>query len=63
MQELIDQLGSIAKQEDMELEPAALELVARQANGSFRDGTSLLDQLTAYSGDTTITGLAGQMPS
>jgi DNA polymerase III subunit gamma/tau len=52
LQELIDQLGAIARQEDMELEPAALELVARQANGSFRDGTSLLDQLTAYSGDT-----------
>lgn len=52
LSELIDQLGAIAKQEEMELEPAALELVARQANGSFRDGTSLLDQLTAYSGDT-----------
>lgn len=52
LQELMDQLGAIAKQEGMELEPAALELVARQANGSFRDGTSLLDQLTAYSGDT-----------
>lgn len=49
--ELISQLGSIAAQEGMQLEPAALELVARQANGSFRDGTSLLDQLTAYSGD------------
>ncbi len=52
LQELIDQLGDIAKKEEMELEPAALELVARQANGSFRDGTSLLDQLSAYSGDT-----------
>ncbi|HZQ09981.1 MAG TPA: DNA polymerase III subunit gamma/tau [Anaerolineae bacterium] len=52
LQELIQQLGDIAKKEGMELEPAALELVARQANGSFRDGTSLLDQLTAYSGDT-----------
>ncbi len=52
LQELKDQLGAIAKQEGMNLEPAALELVARQANGSFRDGASLLDQLTAYSGDT-----------
>lgn len=52
LKELVDQLGAIAKKEEMELEPAALELVARQANGSFRDGTSLLDQLTAYSGDT-----------
>ncbi len=51
LRELIDQLGDIAKKEGMGLEPAALELVARQANGSFRDGTSLLDQLTAYSGD------------
>lgn len=52
LQELMDQLGDIATKEDMTLEPAALEMIARQANGSFRDGTSLLDQLTAYSGDT-----------
>lgn len=52
LQELMQQLGTIADKEEMHLEPAALELVARQANGSFRDGTSLLDQLTAYSGDT-----------
>src|SRR5581483_11481164 len=52
LQELMQQLGVIAKKEGMDLEPAALELVARQANGSFRDGTSLLDQLSAYSGDT-----------
>lgn len=52
LQELMQQLDYIAHKEDMQLEPAALELVARQANGSFRDGTSLLDQLTAYSGDT-----------
>lgn len=52
LHELMQQLGDIAKKEGMELEPAALELVARQANGSFRDGTSLLDQLSAYSGDT-----------
>lgn len=52
LHELMQQLGDIAKKEGMELEPAALELIARQANGSFRDGTSLLDQLSAYSGDT-----------
>lgn len=52
VQELVGQLGDIAKKEKMDIEPAALELVARQANGSFRDGTSLLDQLTAYSSDT-----------
>lgn len=54
--ELMRQLDYIAQKEGMELEPAALELVARQANGSFRDGTSLLDQLTAYSGDTITLG-------
>ncbi|MCC7161756.1 MAG: DNA polymerase III subunit gamma/tau [Anaerolineae bacterium] len=52
LKELMGELGEIAKKEGMDLEPAALELIARQANGSFRDGTSLLDQLTAYSGDT-----------
>ncbi len=34
------------------MELAALEYIARQAGGSMRDAISLLDQLTAYGGDT-----------
>src|SRR5919199_371637 len=56
--ELTRQLGEIARAEKLKIEPAALELIARQATGSFRDGTSLLDQLMSYgsaAGDSAIT--------
>ncbi len=50
LKELTRQLSAIAQKEDLDIEPAAIELIARQATGSFRDGTSLLDQLTAFTG-------------
>ena len=43
-------LKHIATEEKIEAEPAALELLARAADGSLRDGLSLLDQLIAFSG-------------
>jgi len=43
-------LGHIASEEKIEAEPAALELLARAADGSLRDGLSLLDQLIAFGG-------------
>ena len=54
MQQIIDRLAEIAKSENMEVEPAALELVARRAAGSMRDSQSLFDQLLA-SADKRIT--------
>ena len=45
-------LGHIVSQEGLQAEPAALEYIARQGGGSMRDAISLLDQLTAYSGET-----------
>jgi len=36
------------------LEPAALELVARQGTGAMRDAISLLDQLTSYGDQITL---------
>ncbi len=45
-------LAHIAEEEDLMVEPAALEYIARQAGGSMRDAISLLDQLTAYGSDT-----------
>ena len=45
---LRDQLAAIASAEGAEVEPGALELFARQAGGSMRDGISLLDQMIAY---------------
>ncbi len=44
---IIDRLASIAEQEKIAVEPAALELVARRAAGSMRDSQSIFDQLLA----------------
>jgi len=43
-------LGSICESEGIEAESGALERIARAADGSMRDGLSLLDQATAYGG-------------
>ncbi len=43
-----DRLAQIVKEEGVEAEPAALQLVSRAADGSMRDALSLLDQLIAY---------------
>lgn len=51
-------LGVIAKQESIDIEPAALELLAYHGEGSFRDSISLLDQL-AGTGKTITTDLVG----
>ena len=47
--ELAEHFGQIATQEDVSVDPAALSLVARAADGSVRDGLSLLDQAIALS--------------
>ncbi len=50
-QDLADNLQHIAQKEGMEIEPAALAVLARKADGSVRDSLSLLDQIAAYSGN------------
>ncbi len=45
--ELAAHFAQIAAQEAVEIAPAALELVARAADGSVRDGLSILDQAIA----------------
>ena len=45
--EIAGQLDTILSQESLEFEPAALSLLARAADGSMRDGLSLLDQALA----------------
>ena len=45
---LIAHLATIAEQEKVEIEPAALALIARAAEGSVRDGLSLLDRAIAH---------------
>lgn len=50
--EITARLKSIAEAEGLTVEKDALEYISRLATGSFRDATSLLDQLTAYGADT-----------
>jgi DNA polymerase-3 subunit gamma/tau len=45
--ELAGLFGRIAVKEDVTIEPAALEQIARSADGSVRDGLSMLDQAIA----------------
>ncbi len=49
-QELHNHFSTLAKQEGVEIKAAALDMVAREAAGSVRDGLSLLDQLFSYCG-------------
>jgi DNA polymerase-3 subunit gamma/tau len=50
---IVDHLGRMASEESLDVEPEALNLVARQATGSLRDAISLLDQL-ASTGELTL---------
>ena len=52
--ELLERLKFITEQESLSIEPAALELIARQGTGSVRDSISLLDQIVVDP-DETIT--------
>jgi DNA polymerase-3 subunit gamma/tau len=45
-----ERLKTIAAAEQLSHEPAAIALLARAADGSMRDGLSLLDQLIAFGG-------------
>jgi DNA polymerase-3 subunit gamma/tau len=46
-------LENIAKLEGMDVEPAALNVLARHAEGSFRDALSALDQLSSFGGSVS----------
>jgi DNA polymerase-3 subunit gamma/tau len=50
VEQLIPHYRRIAEAEGVEVEPGALGLIARAADGSVRDGLSLLDQAIALSG-------------
>jgi DNA polymerase-3 subunit gamma/tau len=52
--EISDALNDICAKEGLTAEPGAIAVMARAAEGSVRDGLSLLEQARAYSG-TTIT--------
>ncbi len=44
-------LTQIARKEGLEIDEAAIKLLARKADGSVRDALSLLDQLTAFASE------------
>jgi DNA polymerase-3 subunit gamma/tau len=50
--EITGRLQEIAQKENLKIEPAALAVIARIAEGSLRDALSLLEQARAYCGDT-----------
>src|SRR5271156_1396247 len=50
--EISGRLEHIAKEENLQIEPGALAVIARMAEGSLRDALSLLEQARAYCGDT-----------
>ena len=52
--EIVSRLKLLCTQEQVEVEEAALEVVARQATGSLRDAISLLDQLVGASARVTL---------
>ncbi len=57
--ELVGQFGRIAANEGVAVAPDALDLIARAADGSVRDGLSLLDQAIAQgAGGAPIDGAA-----
>lgn len=51
-QEIAGQIEHIAKQEQLKIDSSAVAVLARAAEGSLRDGLSLLEQAIAYGGDT-----------
>src|SRR5690349_18479054 len=50
--EIAGRLEEIAKKEHLKIEPGAMAVIARMAEGSLRDALSLLEQARAYCGDT-----------
>ena len=50
--EISGRLKQIAEKENLQIEPGALAVIARMAEGSLRDALSLLEQARAYCGDT-----------
>jgi DNA polymerase-3 subunit gamma/tau len=52
--DMVAHLKVIAEEEGIQIEPDAVQLVARQATGSMRDAISLLDQLSSLGGEITL---------
>ena len=58
---LMKHLGNIASKENVEVEPEALGIIARAAEGSVRDSLSLFDQAIAHAAGTVRADAVRQM--
>lgn len=54
VQEIVDKLDKILKQEKIKFEPEAIQLIAQVSQGSIRDGETLLDQAISFSGKQNL---------
>jgi DNA polymerase-3 subunit gamma/tau len=45
-------LGNVAKNESVQIEPEALNVIAQKADGAMRDALSIFDQIVSFSGKT-----------
>jgi len=61
LHELMERLSLIAQEEGLNIEPAAVELLARQGTGSVRDSISLLDQIVTEPDQVVTLELAQKM--
>jgi DNA polymerase-3 subunit gamma/tau len=51
---LVELLSDVAKRESIDIDPDAIEIVARHAEGGARDALSALDQLRSVGGNITV---------
>jgi DNA polymerase-3 subunit gamma/tau len=51
---IVQHLAEIAKKEGVQIEPAALQAIARGAEGGMRDAESALDQLISFCGEKIV---------
>lgn len=62
IQDVFDRLAYVLGEEGVEFEPAAVQTIARMADGGFRDGLSLLEQaLITASGKLTLQNVLDQL--
>ena len=61
LMELVQRLAYIVERESLAIEPAALELIARQGTGSVRDSISLLDQIVVDPDEAITLGMTQQL--
>jgi DNA polymerase III subunit gamma/tau len=65
--EIVEALQSIASKEGLKIEPGAIAVMARTADGSLRDALSLIEQARAYCGDaiteSQVRELLGVVPA